>query len=632
MPKKAAIFSTLNLFKLTGNTAVRCAKKESAVGKFLASQWHQKLAHKGCLHSVSNSGHVGTRLFTCTKFSSSFSSKSGVFRSLSCYPSELTYIAADSLMNRDFFPSLFRYSLSTCRILSAFVILGLINPICPLESSNVNMEKMEEEPGFEINSEDVESSVKILQDDVSTCVTDVNQRDIFANEDSFSVGSFTQEKAPSDLEHEIKKEQHFSKETCTSEAFDEVSGLQVEQEKQITDTECLQNINNQKDNDVNCDDESFGLDILFDEDLQCCDAARWTTQSKAKSTCKQRKRERRKRKQQLTSLSDDDTDIANAGKDDGLSPEGIKKPKRIMPNYFLAIRVSNPQIHSGIKIVQDSITTHTEKLTPALIPLATLHLTIMVMHLEDDEQIQKATEVLKQCRTSLEPILRDNALRLTFSGLDHFGHQVLYAKLFGEEEMEALKSVVNIVRETFTKEGIPSTDSREFSPHLTVMKLSRNPKLRRNGIKKIPVESYASWVDMSFGEEPVNALHLCAMNQKKEKDGFYKCVATVTFDDAANDQSPIEAGNVVTEDNVMQDNSIKSTEQQVTSTRTTPCDKEKVNDAGENIEEKASCDEDLSKEILMWTVDDNIEDVAENKQSSDLQGDSDGNGRKSDIE
>ena len=280
----------------------------------------------------------------------------------------------------------------------------------------------------------------------------------------------------------------------------------------------------------NCDDESFGLENLFDEDLQSRDAARWATPGRT-LTSRQRRRERRKRKRQVSTLSgDDDTDMNNSGvnKDDSPS-KPKKKPKRIVPNYFVAIRVSNPHIQSGVKIVQDSIVTHNEALKAALIPLATLHLTLLVVHLDGDEQIQKAADILHHCRTSLEPILQNSTLTLNFSGLDHFRHQVLFVKLCGEEGIAALNSVANVVRETFTKEGIPSTDSRDFNPHLTVMKLTRSPKLRKKGIKKIPVESYANWVVFSFGEEPVNALHLCSMNAK-DKDGFYKCVASLKFE------------------------------------------------------------------------------------------------------
>ena len=280
--------------------------------------------------------------------------------------------------------------------------------------------------------------------------------------------------------------------------------------------------------DSESDDDTLGLKNLFDEDLQSRDAVRWVAKGKHKA--KLWKRNKRKRKRQLSGFSDDD-DVDMAAVDMKDSPSKLKKkPKRIMPNYFIAIRVSNPVIHSGVKIVQDSVVSHDEKLMPALIPLATLHLTLLVLHLEDEEKIQKATEVLHQCRTSLEPVLLNSALTLNFAGLDNFRHQVLFVKLCGEEGIVRLNTVANVVRDTFAKEGIPSTDSREFSPHLTVMKLTRSPKLRKRGIRKIPLESYATWTDFDFGEERVTSLHLCSMN-KKEEDGFYKCVTTIKFED-----------------------------------------------------------------------------------------------------
>lgn len=639
MLEKEAFFRVLNLFKLTHSAASRCAKKESVVDNILAGPRNQRRAHKvqgcfSCLLSISNS----------CKFTLNFNSKIGLFRSSSCNSSELRNVANDRHMSRDFkFSHYFchdhlqsKYKLS---ILGVLVIFGSLNSICPVSCTKLNMENVKEATGFESKAKSIEINATFIQPEeskhVTEDVTDVNQKDTSANQDNFPASSFIQEKVPSDLKQEMKNEQDLGQETCTLETGGVyMSELQAEQERhQLTDTErteCFQNTENEKDSDMHCDNESFGLETLFDEDLQYNDAARWTTQSKPKT--KQRKREKRKRKLQLNALSDEDkTDMASdsVSKDDGLLPKGKKKPKRITPNYFLAIRVSSPQIHSAIKVVQDSITTHNEELTPALIPLATLHLTLMVIHLENDEQIQKATEVLNQCKITLEPILRNNALTLTFSGLDHFNHQVLYVKLFGEEQMEVLKSVVNIVRETFTKEGIPSTDLREFSPHLTVMKLSRNPALRRKGIKKIPVESYANWVDMSFGEEPVNALHLCSMNKKREKDGFYKCEATVTFNDAVDEPSSTETENTRRQDDAVQENNTGDAKQEATSTSTAPCDKD-TGDAGKNIEENASCDEDLSKELGMWTVDDNMEDEVVTKEPTELQGDSEGDGGKSD--
>lgn len=462
------------------------------------------------------------------------------------------------------------------------------------------MENVEQTSGFEINTKSIESSGAVIQAEESKNVTenviDVNQKgNQTANQDSLPAGSFTHRKLPSDLRQEMRSDQVFSKETFALEASCGVSELQAELEKtekcQITDTEkteCYQNIENEKEDDS--------------------DTAGWTTQRK------QRKRERRKQKLQMNTLldakkTDKASTCASACKYDGLSRKGKKKPEKTTPNYFLAIRVSDPQIHSGVKNVQDTITTHNKELKTALVSLATLHVTLMVMHLENAEQIQKATEVLNQCKISLEPILHNSALRLKFSGLGHFRHQVLFVKLFGEEEMEVVKSVENIIRETFTKEGIPSTDSRKFNPHLTVMKLSDDPMLRKKGIRKIPVESYASWVDTSFGEQPVNALHLCPMNMEREKDGFYQCVATVTFDHAANKPSPTETGNARTEDNGVLDNNTGDMAEKAASSSGTDCDKE----ARKNIEENASCGEDLSKELGTLIVNVNLEDDVINR-------------------
>ena len=647
--EREALFSVRNFFacKSTGAAAVICAKKESVAEKFLTSLRNRRRVHNKSrfrLLSVSDSSFTGTKLLDTCKFTSSLNSKTGLFRSSSCTSSELRSFGNDRPMSRDVSIHVFCHDPLNLQskfkpsILCALVIVGSLNYIHPVSCTRLYMENLKEASGSENNTTSVEIGATFSQPEelkhVTEDVTDVNQRDTLGtDQDSSPASSFMQDKVSLDFKQEIKSERDLGQEISTLETSGGASELSEESERhQITDaetTECYQTTENEKDSDIHCDDESFGLETLFDEHLHHNDAARWITQSKPKT--KQRKREKRKRKLQLNALSDDDdeTDItsASSSKDDGLLPKGKKKPKKIMPNYFLAIRVSNPQIHSAIKIVQDSITTHNEKLTPALIPLATLHLTLMVIHLENDEQIQKAAEVLNQCKISLDPILQNNALTMTFSGLDHFNHQVLYVKALRGEEV--LKSVVNIVRETFTKEGIPSTDHREFSPHLTVMKLSRKPTLRRKGIKKIPEESYASWVDMSFGEETVDALHLCSMNKKKEKDGFYKCESTVTFSDAADELVSSETGNTRGEGNETQENSTGDVEQEATSSSTALCN-ENTGDTRKNIEESTSCDEDLSNELDMWTVDDSMEDEVVTKEPSELQGDSEGNSRKSD--
>ena len=399
-------------------------------------------------------------------------------------------------------------------------------------------------------------SVDILEDEklmnLTKDVTGVNHQDSSANQNSFPIRSLTQELGP------LSNDQHSDGVWLLAAESDQFSGESsnlndddlILNESSNAETDTVNNLNDDDDSlglctlfdeslqcvdasklmsqskkrsrrrkkgngklnapahniDLHCDDESLGLENLFDEDLQHRDAARWAIRGKLKSI--QRK-------------------STNVNKEDYSSSKQKLKPERIVPNYFIAIRVSNPQIHTGVKIIQDSIVTHNEKLKPALKPLATLHLTLLVVHLEDEEQIQKATQILHQCRRSLEPILQNDTLTLNFVGLDDFDNRVLFVKLRSKENKKVV-AVADIVKKTFADEGIPSTDSRKFNPHLTVMDLARNRKLRKQGITKIPVQSYATWVHSKFGKELVTGFHLCSMKEK-DKDGFYKCVASVTF-------------------------------------------------------------------------------------------------------
>ena len=75
--------------------------------------------------------------------------------------------------------------------------------------------------------------------------------------------------------------------------------------------------------------------------------------------------------------------------DSATSEEGKKA------NYFIAIRVSD-RIRDKVETVQKEVVSRYDSLKPFLTPPKTLHLSLFVMHLED-EQIDKAKEILRQC-------------------------------------------------------------------------------------------------------------------------------------------------------------------------------------------------------------------------------------------
>ena len=126
-------------------------------------------------------------------------------------------------------------------------------------------------------------------------------------------------------------------------------------------------------------------------------------------------------------------------------------------------------------------------------------------------------------------VLPSGAFTLKFKGLDYFtdGWQpqaVLFVKPVGKEGIKILHDVADVVRDTFTRQGIPSTDTREWKPHVTVINLNKAPSLKNEGISKIP-EEY-----LDFGEEQVSSLHLCSMGPEMAQDGFYNCVAKIDLE------------------------------------------------------------------------------------------------------
>lgn len=204
------------------------------------------------------------------------------------------------------------------------------------------------------------------------------------------------------------------------------------------------------------------------------------------------------------------------------------------PNYFIAIRVSDDRIRDKVQTVQNEVVSLYDRLKPFLIPLETLHLTLLVIHLEDEDEkeIEKATEILEQCKTEiLKSVLPSGGFTLKFKGLSYFPEpkkkrppRVLYVKPFGEEGIKSLYEVARVVRDTFEKQGIPSADRRKWIPHIAVIKLRGNP----SEVSEIPKKSFETYIDWDHEEEQqVSSLYLCPIYKKAAEDGFYKWVARI---------------------------------------------------------------------------------------------------------
>ncbi|NXM34591.1 AKA7G protein, partial [Oxyruncus cristatus] len=213
-----------------------------------------------------------------------------------------------------------------------------------------------------------------------------------------------------------------------------------------------------------------------------------------------------------------------------------KKRPQETPNYFVAIPITDDQILDRIGDVQEHIFSKEPDLSQALLPIQTMHLTIIVAHLGTEEEIKKAVLALKQSKTKVEDILQGKDFNMTFHGIGQFNNQVLYVKML-EEDQIMLSRIAETVQECFTEMNLYILGSKDFKPHLTFLKLSKASRLRRRGFRKICLDLYKEYEDSYFGTEVFSRIDLCAMRKKKQKSGYYYCECSINVSSSGTEES-----------------------------------------------------------------------------------------------
>ncbi|XP_062857866.1 A-kinase anchor protein 7-like isoform X2 [Trichomycterus rosablanca] len=219
------------------------------------------------------------------------------------------------------------------------------------------------------------------------------------------------------------------------------------------------------------------------------------------------------------------------GQDEEEEDRGKEKKKKgsPRPNYFVSIPITNQKIKQGVEEVQAEVLQKEPRLSRALIPIGTLHITVLVTHLATQEEINAAALALEEMQSTLTSLVGGRSLVLPFRGIGHFRQEVAFIQIEDGEHLDTLTHIADSVRRAFDEKGIPIADQKAFTPHLTFIKLSRAPTLRRKGIKKLDPGLYGEFEQKIFGQENVCRLDLCSMLKKKDADGYYHREKTVTF-------------------------------------------------------------------------------------------------------
>ncbi|XP_077342993.1 A-kinase anchoring protein 7 isoform X2 [Lithobates pipiens] len=231
-----------------------------------------------------------------------------------------------------------------------------------------------------------------------------------------------------------------------------------------------------------------------------------------------KKRVKKKRKRHKLESEDDDKS---------------KQQKR--PNYFVSLPITNSKIQDDIQTIQDSVLQKDNRLSKAMIPKGSCHITLFVMHLASEEDVTLAVNALLESKKTVEEILRGVTLILTFCGISDFKREVVFAQTTLGNAETTLKQITETMGKIFEEKGIAVIGSKDFVPHLTLMKLSRAPKLRKQGIKKIDTSLYKDFQSHYFGEEFLQRLDLCSMLKKRQTNDYYHIEASIFFGKRYND-------------------------------------------------------------------------------------------------
>ncbi|NWI67721.1 AKA7G protein, partial [Todus mexicanus] len=219
-----------------------------------------------------------------------------------------------------------------------------------------------------------------------------------------------------------------------------------------------------------------------------------------------------------------------------LGQEVSKKCPREPANYFVAIPITDDQILDRIEDVQELIFTKEPDLLRALLPVQTMHITIIVAHLGTEEEVEKAVLALKESKTKVETLLQGKDLNMTFHGIGQFNNQVLYVKM-SEGDQKMLTRIAEAVEESFLAMNLDISSSKDFKPHLTFLKLSKAPRLKRRGFRKICLDLYRELEDSYFGTETFSRIDLCAMRKKKQESGYYYCECSINVNSRGTEES-----------------------------------------------------------------------------------------------
>ncbi|ORX65559.1 hypothetical protein DL89DRAFT_310775 [Linderina pennispora] len=266
-------------------------------------------------------------------------------------------------------------------------------------------------------------------------------------------------------------------------------------------------------------------------------------------------------------------------------PSTLKQPKNLgslskterqqRPNYFLAVRLSNPSLQTQLQHFYKSVSETFPRHSRYLINPTLSHVTLGTMFLEKHD-IPGAVDLLESFADLVNEYIQEPP-KLTLKGIGNFGgNRVVFANV---DASHGFQSLVRDIRVIFWSHGYSNTPLlaprrvpyfgndivphgsafqvtsghvMDWKPHATLMKerslampvsvkkareqiksslakLENSETPRKKPATKIPGFVFENFMNHSFGSQIVSRIELLSMTVK-DKDGYYARLGGLDID------------------------------------------------------------------------------------------------------
>ncbi|ESN96836.1 hypothetical protein HELRODRAFT_178636 [Helobdella robusta] len=209
----------------------------------------------------------------------------------------------------------------------------------------------------------------------------------------------------------------------------------------------------------------------------------------------------------------DDVSILTGNELDNLQKYGPK------PSHFLCQRISDKNVTEKISEIQKGMLNIGPAFEENIIPPTSLHCTLCTVSLSSQEDISTICDILDDNKDELKDLSYD--LQIEIEGLSKFFNRVIYASVLPNEN---LNKFVDYLKYILQEGGIQLSDSYEFVPHVTLLKLSHDSK------SEVPNKILDPFLKIKIGSQTLDEINLCEISKIRDDDGFYKTVKKLNLD------------------------------------------------------------------------------------------------------